>query len=134
LVARRILHQSPARLTVVLPLPEEDYLKDFESGESKREFRTLLQCAAKVVILGRKSSREEAYEAAGDYVIENSDALIVVWDGQVELGRGGTGEIVGRARKRKMPIAWVHAGNRKPGTSEPTSLGAQQGSVTFENF
>jgi hypothetical protein len=29
---------------------------------------------------------------------------------------------------------WVHAGNRRPGTQEPTSLGAEQGKVTVENF
>jgi hypothetical protein len=134
LVAKRILLRPDAALIAVLPLPEEEYLKDFEADDSRQEFHTLLQCAAEVVSMDRKSSREESYEAAGDYVIENSDVLIVVWDGQVELGRGGTGQVVSSARARKMPIAWVHAGNRNPGTTEPTSLGAEQGNLTFENF
>jgi hypothetical protein len=33
-----------------------------------------------------------------------------------------------------LPIARVHAGNRKPGTLESTSLGIEQGSVSYENF
>jgi hypothetical protein len=33
-----------------------------------------------------------------------------------------------------LPIARVHAGNRRPGTMEPTSLGEEQGRVTFERF
>jgi hypothetical protein len=28
----------------------------------------------------------------------------------------------------------VHAGNRAPGTLQPTSLGSEQGRVTFENW
>ena len=49
-------------------------------------------------------------------------------------GQGGTGEVVAQARARGKPIAWIHAGNRKPGTMEPTSLGADQGRVTYENL
>jgi hypothetical protein len=49
-------------------------------------------------------------------------------------GQGGTGEIVSLARSRHLPIAWVHAGNRKPGTKEATSLGQAQGGVTLEGF
>jgi len=49
-------------------------------------------------------------------------------------GLGGTGGIALRARERGLPIAWVHAGNRKPGTEEPTSLGADQGQLTLENL
>jgi hypothetical protein len=57
-----------------------------------------------------------------------------VWDGQGAQGQGGTGGIVAEARKCGLPIAWVHAGNRRPGTLEPTSLGAEQGEVSFERF
>ena len=134
LVVWRTLNRPLARLKAVMPLPEDHYLQDFRSDESRREFSKLLNRAVEVVNLDPKPTREEAYEAAGDYVVQNSRILIAVWDGQVELGRGGTGEVVNRARLRRMPIAWVHAGNRKPGTNEPISLGSQQGSVSFENF
>jgi len=43
-------------------------------------------------------------------------------------------EVIARARARGLPLAWVHAGNRTRGTMEPTSLGVDQGSVTYENF
>jgi hypothetical protein len=33
-----------------------------------------------------------------------------------------------------LPFAWVHAGNRRPGTMEPTSLRTDQGHVTYENL
>src|SRR5258707_8556794 len=40
-VARAVLDYREARLDVVLPLTVEDYLEDFETEESKREFTGL---------------------------------------------------------------------------------------------
>ncbi len=134
LVARRILERPGARLLAPLPLPRSDYIADFASAASKQEFLALLERAAEIVELPAPTVREQAYEAVGAYVLDRSQVLLTVWDGQGAQGRGGTGAVVARARARQLPIAWVHAGNRKPGTLEPTTLGAEQGRVTFENF
>jgi hypothetical protein len=134
LVVRQVLSRPHSRLRVPLPLPESGYLDDFVSDDSKEEFRRLLSQAEEIVELPPASSRDAAYEAAGNYVLNHCEVLIAVWDGRAAQGLGGTGGIVAEARERKMPIAWVHAGNRKPGTDEPTSLEVEQGQVTLENF
>lgn len=134
LVTHRVLARMDSRLVVPLPLPPPDYMTDFESAESKEEFLSLSERASEVVELPPAPTREEAYEAAGIYVLARCDVLIAVWDGRGAQGRGGTGQIVRRACEKKMPLAWVRAGNRRPGTREPTSLGDEQGRVTFENF
>ena len=132
LVVHQALTHPKARLVVPLPLPQSDYLADFASAESKAEFLRLLGKADEVIELPPVPTRDEAYEAAGNYVLEHCDVLIAIWDGQDAQGQGGTGAIVARARQRGLSIAWVHAGNRNPGTQEPTSLGDEQGKVTFE--
>jgi hypothetical protein len=134
LVAHRVLLRPNAKLIAPLPFPKADYETDFKAEGSKAEFRELLSRAAEVVHLKLSKKRDEAYEAAGRYVLDHSDVLLAVWDGRDAQGRGGTGEIVSHARERDLPIAWVHAGNRKAGTNEPTTLGDDQGRVTFENF
>jgi hypothetical protein len=134
LVARCLLARSGTRLVALLPLEVEDYATDFDAPESQREFRTLLARADEVVTLPPQADRDRAYEAGGLELVDRSDVLVAVWDGQVEQGVGGTGAIVTRARERRLPVVWVHAGNRRPGTSEPTSLGAEQGQVTWERF
>jgi hypothetical protein len=133
-VVARVLERDGTRLKVVLPVPADDYVNDFKTPESQSEFRNLLDRAACVVELPRAARRSDSYEAAGLYVLEHSDVLIVIWDGKVEQGTGGTGAIARQARERGLPIAWVHAGNRVPGTLEPSSLGSEQGRVTIENF
>lgn len=134
IVARHALARTGARLIVPLPLTESDYISDFDSEESRAEFLSLLHRAAHVEQMPSTASRDRAYEAAGEYVLANSDVLIAIWDGAKAQGRGGTGAIVARARERGLTIAWVHAGNREPETNRPTSLGSEQGLVTFENM
>ena len=134
IAAHQILSRANAKLIAVLPFPQTDYETDFDTTESKNEFRQMLSQASEVVIMPETATRNEGYEVAGKYVLENCDTLLTIWDGQGAQGQGGTGEIVSLARERELPIAWIHAGNRKPGTSEPTSLGDEQGKVDFENF
>jgi hypothetical protein len=134
LVAEAVLERPDARLLAVLPLPADDYETDFGSAESKATFRRLLERADQVVEMPPAGTREEAYEAAGGHVLDHCDVLLTIWDGQGAQGQGGTGGTVAEARGRGLPIAWVHAGNRKLGTNEPTSLGDEQGQVTYENI
>ena len=134
LVARRILARPNARLVVPLPLPQSDYMTDFASAASREEFVDLLARADEVILMPPASSREQAYAAASQYVLHHCTVLIAVWDGKPAQGPGGTGEIVSQARANNLPLAWIHAGNRLPGTGFPTSLGKAQGKVTFEHL
>lgn len=134
LVARHLLARRGTRLVAVLPLPIEDCETDFGTPESRAQFRELLARAADVVTLPPQTDRQHAYEVGGLEILDRSDVLVAVWDGQVEQGVGGAGAIVNRARELGKPVIWVHAGNRRPGTTEPTSLGPEQGLVSWEGF
>lgn len=134
LVVQRAIASGAVRLIVPLPLPVEDYLADFATAASREEFRNLLTLSDITMLLPTVPTREAAYEAAGRYMLEHSDVLIALWDGQNEQGQGGTGALVKEARQRGLPLAWIHAGNRTPGTQQATTLGAEQGQVSYENF
>jgi hypothetical protein len=101
LVAREVLKSEGADLEVPLPLPREEYLRDFQSDESKREFDALLSRAREVTELGPSESREKAYESVGHHVVDRCDVLIALWDGEPSRGQGGTAEIVEYARTRE---------------------------------
>jgi hypothetical protein len=134
LVSNRLLARPATRLVVVLPVERRDYETDFETEASRAEFHDLLGRAAEVIEVAPQPSRDEAYEAGGLTVLERADVLVAIWDGQRAQGRGGTGGVVAKVRERGLPLAWVHAGNRRPGTDVPTSLGGEQGAVTFERL
>jgi hypothetical protein len=119
-VARAVLADPDARLDVVLPLALEDYLEDFATEESRKEFGELLGCCRKPVPLRRRriqddrrdpgdqaELRHDAYRQVGQYVVDHCDVLIAVWDGQPSRGRGGTAEIVQYAQEQNRPIIRV---------------------------
>lgn len=134
LVAKRALLHPQTTLTVPLPLPIEQYITDFSDSRSVEEFFSLLQIAHKEIDLPEANSREEAYQTSSQYILDCCDVLLAVWDGQEALGKGGTGEFALQARQRGHPLAWIHAGNRIPGTSQAATLNEEQGLITVENF
>ena len=107
LVAREVLKSEGADLEAPLPLPREEYLRDFQSDESKREFDDLLSRAREITELGPSESREKAYERVGHYVVDRCDVLIALWDGEPPRGQGGTAEIVEYARDQGAPLMWI---------------------------
>lgn len=96
LVAELVLALPGASLDVVLPLPAEAYVRDFETEVSRRRFTDLLDRASSVVVVEQipGEAREIAYERAGRAIVDTSDVLVALWDGEPARGRGGTAEIV----------------------------------------
>lgn len=134
LFVRRVLERRAARLIVPLPMPPREYLADFTTQAARKGFYRLLDRADKVIAMPPCASRAEAYASAGRFIIDNSVVIVAVWDGRASQGPGGTGEVVGWARERGLPLAWVLAGNRQPGARRVTDLGEMQGQVRFESF
>jgi hypothetical protein len=111
LVVQEALRIPGTALEVALPMEKVDYMRDFGTAESKREFEELLTQARSIRTLPVTSSRVEAYEQVGRYVVDRCEILIAVWDGKPSVGRGGTQEIVQYARDNHRPLVWIHAEN-----------------------
>lgn len=113
IVAGRVLQaQDGAQLVVVLPVPAGDYRADFGSPESAGEFGALLDRAASTITMPPARSRTRSYEMAGRSVVDLSDVMIVVWDGEPARGRGGTAEIYAYAERVEKPLLWIHVDGR----------------------
>jgi len=134
LVVWRAMEKNDVHLVVPLPLDVSEYMLDFKLISSQAEFVTLLEESAQIIELPAEETRETSYLAAGLYVLDNSDVLIAVWDGQAARGPAGTGHIVAQARERKMPLAWVFARNEGDSASSPPGSNKVEGEVSYENF
>jgi len=122
-VARAVLGCPNARLDAVLPLVLEDYLADFASEESRKEFEELFSRSRRPVSLRTRrieddrhdpgdqaDLRREAYTKVGQYVVDHCDVLIAVWDGEPSRGRGGTAETVEYAIRQHRRVIQVWDG------------------------
>jgi hypothetical protein len=103
LVARQAMLRG-ARLEVVLPMPRDDYLTDFKTATSQDDFSALLKQASTIAELPGNAGRDKAYERAGRLIVDRSDVLLALWDGQAARGRGGTAEIVSYAHQQNVPV------------------------------
>ena len=104
LVAMEVLKDPDSVLEAALPLPEEEYMGDFATASSRAEFQDLLSDAETIALMPQSESREAAYAEAGRYLLDRSDVVIALWDGQPSRGVGGTAEIVAEARARGLPL------------------------------
>jgi hypothetical protein len=100
IVARLAMAYLDAELIVPLPMPLEEYEKDFPTPESLAEFRDLHSKAKRSFVVPSDlpidyiSNRDHAYARVGAYVAEHCQLLIAIWDGEPARGAGGTAEVV----------------------------------------
>jgi hypothetical protein len=110
LVARAAIEEG-ATLVAPLPFPRQAYVKDFDDAASRADFFALLDQASEIIELdgrrGGEAERSAAYAAVGDWVTNECDILIAVWDGREASGAGGTAEVVERARRLGRPVLWL---------------------------
>jgi hypothetical protein len=108
-------------LDAPLPFAATTYLDDFKTEGSKAEFAALQKQARSVLALpGERAlpgdSKDQAtlrenksYEAVGLTVLNQSDILLAVWDGERAAGRGGTMDMLNFAVRSGIPIIHVDA-------------------------
>jgi len=100
LAAQVAMDELQAALIAVLPMPEEEYERDFGTEESKSEFRAFLDRALYVktvsVPAGDRSwtadgePRNVQYARAGAIIVGHAQILFAIWDGLPARGTGGT--------------------------------------------
>lgn len=102
-------------LQVVLPMPEELYLRDFSSPESKAGFRALADRAAGCYelpfargiggdeVIRSESARGIQYAQLGVFLCAHCHILLALWDGKPSTQLGGTAQIVRFHHDNIMP-------------------------------
>jgi hypothetical protein len=101
-------HQLGYQSQAVLPFARAEYEKDFTDPQVLDEHRRLRGLATAVFELdGDRARSSESYLVAGRVLLNQSDLLIALWDGEDAQGLGGTGQIVREALQRGIPTLWV---------------------------
>lgn len=88
-------------------IPCHGYEKTFSERESLAQFKLLLDKAQKIETLDYAEPSEDAFLQAGHSVVDNSDLLVAVWDGEPAEGKGGTADVVEYARSHGVEVTVV---------------------------
>lgn len=101
------------RLEVVIPAVE---YRMKMTDEVRADFDRLVDRAIRVTTLPYQEAKGPAYMAASLVLVERSDLLIAVWDGQRAAKFSGTGDVVDYARQVGVPVEviWPAGAARRP--------------------
>jgi hypothetical protein len=89
---------------VTAVIPGMDYEAHLDDEAARAGYRRILRACANRVELPPEPTHEEAYFAAGRWIVDHCDRLIAVWDGRPARGLGGTGDVVAYARRTGVPV------------------------------
>lgn len=92
-------------------LPSALYEDTFTDQSALSMYRSQLSVATRVHCLPYSQPSEEAFYAAGKWIVEHCDLLIAVWNGLPARGLGGTADVVRFAIDKHR--AWVRIDPRK---------------------
>lgn len=95
-------------LRVLLPLPQEDFRKDFDASTWSRAEQAM-RSAISIEVVGNDDLREERYYECGLETVQQSQLLVALWNGQPAQGLGGTGEIAAFAGRIGRGVIWIHS-------------------------
>jgi hypothetical protein len=70
-------------------------------------FDALLARAVRVIALDHEDCTDDAYMEGGLRVLDESDLLVAVWDGEPARGLGGTAQVVDAAEERDLPVTVI---------------------------
>jgi hypothetical protein len=115
LVAKIAREFQEIQLRVPLSMPVDEYLADFATEEGRVSFQKLLLTADQVINLSPSTSYQDSYQALGDYLVNQADILLAVWNGVYNHKKGGTGDVVKAALKAGKPVHWIYCPNEKVG-------------------
>ena len=91
----------------------------FQTAESVAAFRELLSHASGTIKLTHVAPSEKAYFDAGKMVVDKSDVLIAIWNGQPAKGLGGTGDVVSYALAKGKNVIHIDLTKKKITTLKP---------------
>ena len=93
-------------------LPCSEYEAIFHSEEERHTYQQLLQACQRAHLLPNQRCSEDAFLAAGRWIVDHSDVMILGWNGLPPQGRGGTGDIATDARLLGRPFLHLHTVKR----------------------
>jgi 8-oxo-dGTP pyrophosphatase MutT (NUDIX family) len=90
-------------------IPSEDYETHYAPGAERATYQRLLQHCRRLHLQPFSTHTDDAYLAAGQWIVDQSDIVLLIWNGQPAKGRGGTADIAAHAWRTGRPFVQINA-------------------------
>src|SRR6266700_3556074 len=91
-------------IPVEVVIPCAKYAEIFPTSEALDEYYRLLNSCQSVHSLPFEDCSNDAYLAAGHWIVDQSDLVLLVWNGYPAAGKSGTADIASYARYVGRPF------------------------------
>jgi 8-oxo-dGTP pyrophosphatase MutT (NUDIX family) len=95
-------------IPVEIVIPCAEYETIFTTDAERNEYKRLLSLCQHVHYLPAQACSDDAFLAAGRWIVDHSNLVILAWNGLPPRGRGGTGDIASYARFVKRPFIHIN--------------------------
>lgn len=106
-----LLLEKDVPYSVIVPCGQ--YETTFTNATDIARYHTLLGSASSTISLPYAAPTQEAFWGAGQRVVDESDLLIAVWDGEAARGLGGTADVVAYALSRGTETLHIDTTSRE---------------------
>jgi hypothetical protein len=100
---------------LLLPLPEEEFAKDFSTRQAWQRSAEQLRISRQrpgrdsVQLVAGEPTRPECYFNQAMHMLEATDVVVALWDGQESRGLGGTAQVIGHAHRTGIASVQIAA-------------------------
>jgi len=105
----RVVLEVGGKLVAVVPC--RDYSATFVTENTLAEYTALISKADRTIRLPFDHPSETAFLAAGRKVVDCSERLLAIWDGEKAKGKGGTADIVEYAKGQQVAVDVIWPSN-----------------------
>jgi hypothetical protein len=100
-------------ISYIAIVPCDGYNQTFDTERAQKNYHSYLIKADDTVNCNFPAPSEEAFYAAGKYIVDHCDILFAIWNGKAAKGLGGTGDIVEYAKLKKKGIVHINPVTRE---------------------
>lgn len=95
-------------IPVEVVIPCAEYEHTFASDTEKATYQRLLHASSALHLLPAQACSDDAFLAAGQWIVDRSNLMLLAWNGLPPRGRGGTGDIASYARTVGCPFIHIN--------------------------
>jgi ADP-ribose pyrophosphatase YjhB (NUDIX family) len=114
-------------------VPCAAYETCYAPGSERETYHHLLHSCRTYHRLPYQDCSDDAYLAAGQWIVDHSDLVILIWNGQAAKGRGGTADVASYAWFAGRPFIQIDTTHHTTRTYTPSPLTGVQASFATPN-
>jgi len=95
-------------IPVEIVIPCTGYEDIFTTAEARAEYHSLLERCQDIHRLEINECSDDAFLAAGHWLVDHSDLMVLAWNGLPAAGKGGTADIASYARLKRCPFVHIN--------------------------